>query len=134
MLTFSLSCEVCGGPLSGRQTAVCSNACRQARKRMRKLTATEHEALLWGRDCAYPGCLEVFDPRTPKQRYCSENCSAAHKREIEDARWDAVCELDGCDENTGWDGVGAPRRFCSNAHKQKAYRLRKAVESASDGR
>ncbi len=129
MMIFGLSCEVCGGALSGRQTVVCSNACRQARKRMRKLTDAEREALLWGRDCAYSGCLEVFDPRTPTQRYCDENCAAAHKREIENARWEAVCELDGCENNAGWDGVGRARRYCSPAHKQKAYRLRKAAES-----
>lgn len=134
MLTFCLSCEVCGAALSGRQTAVCSNACRQARKRMRKLTNAEHEALLWGRDCAYPKCREAFDPRTLTQRYCDENCAAAHKQDIEDARWEAVCELDGCDINAGWDGAGRPRQYCSPAHKQKAYRLRKAAEGASEGR
>ncbi|MFI7357336.1 hypothetical protein ACIBTP_25795 [Streptomyces avidinii] len=125
MLTFSVSCEVCGGALSGRQTVVCSNACRQARKRMRKLTDAEREAMLWGQDCAHLECTKVFEPRTPSQRYCSENCAAAHRAEAEDARWDAMCELDGCGNNAGWDGRGAPRRFCSNAHKQKAYRQRK---------
>jgi len=134
MLTFSLSCEACGGPLSGRQTAVCSNACRQARKRMRQLTEEQREALLWGRDCAYPGCQDVFDPRTPAQKYCDDNCKAAHRREIEDARWEAICELEGCENNTGWDGVGRARRYCCDAHKVKAYRLRKAAESASESR
>lgn len=132
MLTFSLSCEVCGGALSGRQTAVCSNACRQARKRMRKLTGAEHEALLWGRDCVH--CGDAFDPHSLSQRYCDENCAAAHKQEIEDARWEAVCSLDGCEANAGWDGAGRPRQYCSPGHKQKAYRLRKAAESASESR
>ncbi|WP_231156510.1 hypothetical protein [Streptomyces sp. CNZ748] len=132
MLDFALSCEACGGPLTNRQTAVCSNACRQRRKRMRKLTDEQRLALLWGRDCAYPGCKEgVFDPRTPTQKYCDENCKAAHKSAIEEERWEAVCELEGCENNAGWDGVGRARRFCSNAHKQKAYRLRKKAEATA---
>ncbi|MGC0375910.1 CGNR zinc finger domain-containing protein [Streptomyces sp. SAI-229] len=131
MLDFALSCEACGGPLTGNQTAVCSNKCRQARKRARKLTDEQREALLWGRDCANPGCAEVFDPRSRRQKYCSPICANKEKADAEDARWDAICELDGCEDSAGWDGTGRARRFCSNAHKQKAYRLRKKANGTA---
>ncbi|MFG2815729.1 hypothetical protein [Streptomyces sp. NPDC048410] len=132
MLTFSLSCVICDGPLSGRQTVVCSPRCAQARKRAAKMADAEYLARLMGRDCAY--CRDVFDPRTASQKYCDANCAAAAQREAEEVRYETVCELDGCEKNAGWDGVGAPRRFCCNAHKQKAYRLRKAAESAPESR
>jgi predicted nucleic acid-binding Zn ribbon protein len=120
-------CVVCDGPLTGRQEILCSPRCRKARQRAAQLTRDEFWERLAGRDCAR--CGDAFEPRNSRQRFCSPGCALN-----EDARWDAVCELEGCEENTGWDGVGAPRRFCCNAHKQKAYRLRKAAESASAGR
>lgn len=125
-------CVVCDGPLRGRQEIICSERCRQARKRAAKLTDADYLDRLIGRDCAH--CGDAFDPRTATQKYCNANCSAGAQREAEGGRYDAVCDLDGCEANTGWDGVGAPRRFCSNAHKQKAYRLRKAAERASGSR
>jgi predicted nucleic acid-binding Zn ribbon protein len=117
------SCVVCDSPLSGRQEVVCSERCRKARQRARKLTAAEARERLVGKDCAH--CGDAFEPRSSRQRFCSENC-AEHAREagyVE--REDAVCQLDGCENNAGWDGAGRARRYCSNAHRQKAYRQRK---------
>ncbi|GGW18657.1 hypothetical protein GCM10018980_58430 [Streptomyces capoamus] len=116
-------CEVCDTVLTGRQQVVCSNACRQARKRARKLTSDEYQAKLLGRDCEH--CGDAYEPKNDRQRFCSENCAYRAKAEAEETRWESVCELDGCENNAGWDGSGRARRYCSNAHRQKAYRQRK---------
>jgi predicted nucleic acid-binding Zn ribbon protein len=125
-------CVVCDGPLSGRQEILCSARCRKARQRAAKLTREEFWEKLTGRDCAR--CGDAFDPKNPQQRFCSPVCADNAKRSDEAARWDAVCELDGCENNAGWDGAGRPRRYCSPAHKQQAYRLRKRAESPSESR
>ncbi|GAU69918.1 hypothetical protein SSP35_15_00730 [Streptomyces sp. NBRC 110611] len=117
-------CAVCDRWLSGRQEMYCGEAHRKAHKRFEQLTAAERSARLFGRNCAY--CEEAFDPRNPRQRFCSTFC-AERSREAEfEAREDVVCQLEGCENNAGWEGTGRARHYCSAAHKQKAYRLRKA--------
>ncbi len=115
-------CEHCGRSLTGRQERVCSPACRQALKRAAKRTR-EH---LYGLDC--PRCGDAFNPVNQHQKMCSD-CARAEREAADEARWEAVCGLDGCEDNAGWMGDGRPRRYCSTAHKQKAYRLRRKVGS-----
>lgn len=50
---------------------------------------------------------------------------AEQNSRAEDARWDAQCSLIDCENNAGWDGKGRARAYCSDAHKAKAYRLRR---------
>lgn len=125
-------CVVCGTSLKGNQERYCSAACRQMQYRLSKLTSDQLWELRTGRDCAE--CGDAFEPRSPRQRFCSPICAARKKDAETEAREDAICELEGCENNTGWDGVGRARRYCCNAHKTKAYRLRKATERASEGR
>ena len=40
------------------------------------------------------------------------------------------CGLDGCGDFAEWDGIGRRPEYCSNRHKQKAYRERKKLERA----
>jgi hypothetical protein len=123
------NCVICSRSLSGRQERYCSNACRQAHKRLSALTS---DADMGKRACEF--CERDFWPETKNQRFCCADCSMRAKDELVKEREDAVCQLDGCEENAGWDGVGRARRYCCNAHKAKAYRLRKAAERASKGR
>lgn len=124
-------CAVCDAPLSRRQEMVCSARCR-ARKRTATVTREAFWDKLSGRDCAH--CGEAFSPKNTRQRFCSSDCAEADKRAEENAHRDTVCELDGCEANAGWDRSGRPRSYCCNAHKQKAYRLRKRAESPSESR
>lgn len=119
------NCVICSRSLSGRQERYCSNACRQAHKRATKLT---NGAVLDKRICDF--CDRQFYPENARQRFCCPECSLLSQDAAVRAREDAVCQLDGCEENAGWDGVGRARKYCSRAHQQKAYRQRKR-EAAS---
>lgn len=123
------NCVICSRSLSGRQERYCSNACRQAHKRLSALT---DDADMGKRTCDF--CDRDFWPETTRQRYCCADCSALAKDEAVKEREEATCQLEGCEENAGWDGVGRARKYCCPAHRTKAYRLRKAAESASAGR
>lgn len=119
------NCVICSRSLSGRQERYCSNACRQAHKRLSRLTS---DADMGKRTCEF--CDRGFHPETAKQRYCCPECSLLAKDEAVKEREEATCQLGGCEENANWDGIGRARRYCCRAHQQKAYRLRKAAESA----
>ncbi|GGQ29616.1 hypothetical protein ACFFKE_12890 [Streptomyces mutabilis] len=119
-------CVICSRSLTGRQERYCSNACRQAHKRQAALT---NDAALGKRTCDF--CERSFWPESKRQRFCSPVCADGKRSQAEDARWDAVCQLDGCEDNAGWDGTGRARRYCSRAHQQKAYRLRKKAEGTA---
>jgi hypothetical protein len=88
-----------------------------------KLTAAERRTRAHGKDCDH--CGDVFDPRNGYQRFCSPECAERAKADAEESRWEAVCELDGCENSAGWDGTGRARRYCSDAHRKKAWRQRK---------
>ncbi|MFC7922215.1 hypothetical protein [Streptomyces cinereoruber] len=118
------NCVICSRSLSGRQERYCSNACRQAHKRAAKLT---NGAVLDKRTCDF--CDRHFYPESARQRFCCPECSLLARDAAVRVREDAVCQLDGCEENAGWDGIGRARKYCSPAHRTKAYRLRKCAES-----
>lgn len=115
-------CLVCDTSLAGRRDVVCSARCR-ARKRAATVTREAFWDRLSGRDCAH--CGKVFYPRNTRQQFCSPDCARFAK-----SREGAVCQLEGCENRTGWDRSGRPRIYCCNAHRQKAYRLRKQAASA----
>ncbi|MET9835585.1 DUF2116 family Zn-ribbon domain-containing protein [Streptomyces sp. NPDC006385] len=123
-------CVVCGTALSGRQERYCASKCRQRQFRMSQLTSDQLWAKRAGKDCEE--CGEPFDPKNTRQRFCSPNCAVRAEDEKIKAREEAECQLDGCENNAGWDGVGRARKYCSAAHRTKAYRLRKAAERASE--
>lgn len=116
------TCDVCDTPLTGRQKRYCSDRCRQAHRRATSLTAAEKRAKSMGKDCER--CGDVFDPRNGRQRHCSANCAAQARDAGYEAREDAVCQLDECGDNAGWSGTGRARRYCTDAHRKKAYRQR----------
>lgn len=60
-----------------------------------------------------------------------QNELAELRNQAEDDRWDAQCAREGCEENTGWDGAGRPRRFCSARCKTAHYRAAKRAQAAS---
>lgn len=121
------NCVICSRSLTGRQERYCSNACRQAHKRLSALT---EGATLDKRTCDF--CERTFYPETKRQRFCCPNCSLLSKDASVREREEATCQLEGCEENAGWDGVGRARRYCCRAHQQKAYRVRKAAERLSE--
>ncbi|MFJ5118457.1 hypothetical protein [Kitasatospora sp. NPDC088548] len=123
MLIIGTACDRCGKALRGRQRAVCSNACRQALKRNAKLTNAERI----GRLCDV--CGNCADYANGRGAWCEVHTARSRYLEAEAARWDVVCALEGCGNNAGWEGEGRARKYCSNAHSQKAYRLRKAAAS-----
>ncbi|MGW0626955.1 hypothetical protein [Streptomyces sp. NPDC002758] len=123
----SPACEECGEWLTGRQTRYCSRKCQM--RAYRQKTAQQPAE----RACVL--CGATFRPRRGKQTFCDfendadESCAtlqterARQRQELEGERWDKAC--DHCGENTCWDGVGRPRRFCSARCKQAFYRAAK---------
>lgn len=126
-------CEVCGEWLEGRQTRFCSARCRQ-----RHYRAT-HPVDIPLSTCAL--CGTEFRPVRGKQRVCAvpeqadatcrelqqerDRIAREHADELDEQRWEATCAREGCDESTGWEGVGRPRRFCSDRCRVAHYRAEK---------
>lgn len=116
--------------LTGRQTRFCSAKCRM---RAYRAEVTDKPA---ERSCVL--CGATFHPLRGKQTYCDYeeqadgSCSAMQNelrdraRALDDERWDKECAH--CGENTGWDGIGRPRRFCSSRCKTAFYRASKKVK------
>jgi endogenous inhibitor of DNA gyrase (YacG/DUF329 family) len=120
-------CMECGNWLPDKSRSdrlYCSESCRKHAYRR------EHSTPPAEKICVL--CGAIFRPLRGKQTFCDftndadETCAvlqnerAQQQRELEDQRWDKECEH--CGENTGWDGVGRPRRFCSNRCKTAFYR------------
>lgn len=118
------TCEECGGWLTGRQTRYCSKKCnmRAYRRAMRPDPKV----------CDL--CGAEFVPLRGNQRICDymneadSTCSGMQmdrdrlKHAADAQRWEQVCIREGCNEWTGWEGAGRPRRFCSNRCKTAHYR------------
>lgn len=135
MLGFNDSpgCEECGDWLTGRQTRFCSARCKMRAHRRNGPKPAERTCRL---------CGATFRPLRGKQTFCDiqndadESCAVmqdALLTELQDKegqRWDAECAREGCEESTGWDGVGRTRRFCSDAHKTAHYRSEKRQTAA----
>ncbi len=132
-------CHECGGWLSessgkGRRSRAdrlyCSDACRKRAYRR------EHAPKPAEKVCAL--CGASFRPLRGKQTYCDyedqadgscadlQNELRQGARELENDRYDKACEH--CEEWTGWDGVGRPRRFCSARCKTAHYRAAKKAK------
>lgn len=130
--TDSPKCEApqCDEWLTGRQKRFCSDGCKM---RAHRAAATDKPA---ERVCVL--CGATFRPLRGKQTYCDfqndadETCAAmqsarqAQARALDDMRWDKGCEH--CGENTGWNGRGRPRRFCSPRCKTAFYRAARKPE------
>lgn len=82
-----------------------------------------------GRPC--DACGDASDYANGHGAWCEAHTARARHEDAEAARWDAMCALEGCENSAGWDGMGRARKYCSNAHSQKAYRLRKAAAAAA---
>jgi hypothetical protein len=107
----------------------CSANCRvNARRRANYVPPAEKVCRL---------CGDTFRPLRGKQTYCDIDQASKECRELqeqhkenqaqqaldaEDARWEAVCAREGCEDSTGWTGSGRPRRFCSDRCKTANYR------------
>lgn len=125
-------CDECGEYLTGRQTRYCSPRCKM-RARRRSAQAAEQICRL---------CGATFRPLRGKQTYCDfendadESCAtmqnelAALQSQAEERRWDAQCARAGCDNNAGWDGIGRPRRFCSDRCRVAHYRAERRQRGA----
>ncbi len=129
MLTIGHVCNWCDKSLAGpSHKRYCNSACRQAAYRDSKKPRK--------REAKSP-CVRCGDKhpefRNQHGAYCEECMStkAEQNSETEEARWDAQCTLTGCESNAGWDGKGRARIYCSNAHRAKAYRLRRTAEQAA---
>lgn len=131
MLGFgdSPACEECGEWLTGRQTRFCSARCKmRAHRRDSRPAPAERVCRL---------CGATFRPLRGKQTYCDwtndadascaelQNELARTALDKENQRWDSECARDGCEESTGWTGVGRPRRFCSDRCRVAHYRAEK---------
>jgi hypothetical protein len=132
------NCDVCGEWLTGRQTRFCSDRCRHHHYR------ATHPADIPLVACGL--CGTEFRPIRGKQRVCAvpeqadatcrelqaerDRIACERAAELDEERWEAACAREGCEESTGWDGVGRPRRFCSNAHKTAHYRAEKRQTAA----
>lgn len=84
-------------------------------------------------------CGAPFRPLRGKQRVCAKpeqtsatcrDMQAERERQrtavrlaLDEERWEKACEH--CGENTGWEGAGRPRRFCSSRCKTAFYRAAK---------
>lgn len=129
VLTIGHVCNWCDKSLIGpSRKQYCNSACRQAEYRSWKKHRTRGEEKA---PCVRCGGRNP-ESRNQHGAFCSDcmDDRAAQQMETEESRWDAFCELDGCDNSAGWDGAGRARKFCSNAHKMKAYRLRKKAQLA----
>jgi len=128
-------CDECGADLTGRQRKYCGSACK-----MRAVRRAQREAQPAEKTCRL--CGATFRPLRGKATYCDylndaspecselQNALRQQRTATEDARWDATCAREGCDNNAGWDGTGRPRRFCSEAHKKAHYRAVKRAQGA----
>ncbi|MET8132865.1 hypothetical protein ABZV24_13065 [Streptomyces sp. NPDC005251] len=131
MLGFSgtSACEECSEWLTGRQRRYCSDQCKmRAHRREKGPRPAEKVCRL---------CGATFQPLRGKQTFCDYDndanvtCAAMQSelgelaREAQDQRYDAECAREGCEDNTGWDGIGRPRRFCSARCKVAHYRTEK---------
>ncbi|MFE4577333.1 hypothetical protein [Streptomyces chartreusis] len=129
----SPTCEECDEWLTGRQTRFCSARCKMRARRRTGPKPAEKVCRL---------CGATFRPLRGKQTYCDfandadESCAElqnALAQEViakESQRWDAECAREGCDDSTGWDGVGRPRRFCSDRCRVAHYRAEKRQAGA----
>lgn len=134
------SCQApgCDEWLTGKQRAFCSNACRQAAYRADRATTPATPA---ERTCRL--CGATFPVRRGNQTYCDlerdpdrNGCEALQAKMLRDRaeasekHWDAECAH--CGENTGWDGVGRPRRFCSPRCRTAFYRAQRRSVISED--
>ncbi|MEV6684888.1 hypothetical protein AB0N28_06055 [Streptomyces sp. NPDC051130] len=121
------SCEECGKWLTGRQTRFCSPKCKmRARRRDSGASPAEKVCTLCGASFRPLRGKQVFCDYTDQaDASCSEmqNARDAQRLALDEERWEALCAH--CEESTGWDGVGRPRKFCSDRCKQAFYRAAK---------
>ncbi|MER5348960.1 hypothetical protein ABT093_01290 [Kitasatospora sp. NPDC002551] len=117
-------CDWCDKALTGRQRTYCSNACRQAERRADERTRSG----IPPRTCDKCG-EEGIDHANRYGGWCYDCTNTPARHRAEEARWEAACELEGCDSSAFWEGVGRARKYCSDSHRQKAYRQRKRAAS-----
>ena len=103
----TVRCEMCGKSVdvqsgAGKPKLYCSPACKQAAYRKSKGARVEHR-----QDGRSLGNVQVQDDGTP------------------------VCALEGCDQPAEASKRGRWRMYCSDAHKQRAKRLRVAEATRS---
>lgn len=121
------SCEECNEWLTGRQSRFCSAKCKmRSRRRERGTPPAEKVCVL---------CGATFRPLRGKQAFCDymdqaddscsemQNARDTHRLMLDEQRWEALCAR--CKESAGWDGVGRPRKFCSDRCKTAHYRATK---------
>jgi hypothetical protein len=100
------------------------------------------------RNCRH--CGRQYRARTSKARYCSDKCKQAEYRERNNLKsqrsqaeitaaqlatkysqeHERTCQWAECGKTYYVDGTATATRYCSNAHKQAAYRARKKAQTA----
>jgi len=89
---------------------------------------------LMPRICALPDCGRSFVPswKGRKRIFCSDGCAQKpiERKEVPEAYFERECAIDGCNvrfkpSRSGRNGL---QKYCSDAHKSKAYRLRKKLK------
>lgn len=122
---------VCHAPgceewLTGRQARFCSAKCRMRAHRHARATPPAEKVCVL--------CGATFRPLRGKQTFCDfendaddtcvtlQNERVAQRFTLDSERHAKTCAH--CGEWAGWDGIGRPRRFCSNRCKTAHYRAR----------